>query len=156
MRNDLSCTGGHHRSVAIANAIKETEGPVLLARDSTDILLSEMNDIIEKDNLFIIASMAQLQKLFRAVYYPKVLLLSMPLMPVVEALHKFTLSYSLTILTFHEGQIIVAQNGKVISTPIEDTNYTPLSLWMGTLAMKIAAMNLYNPGKALEATFAAI
>lgn len=143
-------------SIAIANTIKETEGPVLLARDSTDILLSEMNDIIEKDNLFIIASMAQLQKLFRAVYYPKVLLLSMPLMPVVEALHKFTLSYSLTILTFHEGQIIVAQNGKVISTPIEDTNYTPLSLWMGTLAMKIAAMNLYNPGKALEATFAAI
>ncbi len=143
-------------SIAISKTIKEAPGVVLLARDTTDILLSEMNEIIEKDNLIIIASMMQLQKLLRSVYYPKVLLLSMPLMPVVEVLHKFTLSYPATILTFHQGQIIVAHEGIVKTIPIEETNYTPLSLWMGTLAMKIAAMNLYNPGQLLDSTFAAI
>lgn len=143
-------------AIAIANAIKAAKGSILLARDSTEILLSEMNDLIEKENLFVVASLAQLQKLFRAVYYPKVLLLSMPLVPVIEALHKFTLSYPLTILTFHQGLIIVANGGKVYSVPIETTNYTPVSLWMGTLATKIAAINLYNPDNALEATFSAI
>ncbi len=73
-------------AVAIADAIKSSSTPILITRDSVDLILPEMNDIIERDNLFVIASMAQIQKLFRAVYYPKVILLSMPILPVVEAL----------------------------------------------------------------------
>ena len=100
--------------------------------------------------------MAQLQKIFRAVYYPKVLMLSSPLAQVVETLHKFTLTYPATILTFHEGQILVASDGKIISTPIETTNYTPISLWSGELASRVLAMNLFTPGQPLAATAAAI
>ena len=33
-------------------------------------------------------------------------MLSAPLLNIVETLHKFTLSYPITILTFHEGNII--------------------------------------------------
>lgn len=143
-------------AIAVAKAIKETNQPVLVTRDSVDLILPEMPNIIERDNLFFVASLMQVQKLFRAVYYPKVILLSMPLVPVVEALHKFTLSYSTTILTFHQGQIIVATSGNVFTVPIEKTHYTPISLWGGTLAMKIAAMNLYNPGQKAEATLSAI
>ena len=81
----------------------------------------------------------------------------MPLMPIVETLHKFTLSYSgLTILTFHQDNIIVANGGKVITNEIQNTNFTPLSLWGGTLACKVAAMQLYNPSKPLEAAVDAI
>ena len=143
-------------TIAVAKAIKNASGPVVLARDSTDILLAEMSELIEETNLIVIASLAQLQKLFRAVYYPKVLLLSMPLIPVVEAIHKFTLSYPTTILTFHQGQIIVAGSGLVYTIPIEETTYTPISLWIGTLAAQVSAMNLYSPGKLVEATLAAI
>lgn len=143
-------------TIAVSEAIKNTEKPVLLTRDSVDLILPEMGSIIEQNNLFFVASMTQLQKLLRAVYYPKMLLLSMPLMQVVETLHKFTLSYSVTILTFHQDQIIVASGGKVVSLPLNTTDYTPISLWGGELACKIAAMNLYNPGKPLEATLSAI
>lgn len=84
------------------------------------------------------------------------IMLSQPLLPVVETLHKFTLSYPATIVTFHQNQIIVANSGDVTTTPIENTRYTPLSLWSYQLAGKIATLNLYNPNQPLKATTAAI
>ena len=143
-------------SIAISEAIKNSDRPVLLTRDSIDLISTEMINIVERENLFIVGSMSQLQKLFRAVYYPKMILLSEPLLPVIETLHKFTLSYKVTILTFHQEQIIVAHNGNINTIPIGNTTYTPLSLWSGELAAKIALNNLYSPGKPLEATTFAI
>ena len=143
-------------AMAVAEAISSSNKPILITRDTIDLVLNDALNLIEKENLFFVGSMAQMQKLFRAVYYPKVLLLSMPILPVIEALHKFTLSYPATILTFHAGQILVANRGKVISTAIEKTLYSPLSLWSGSLAGKIVTFNLFNPSKPLEATCAAI
>lgn len=143
-------------SIAISEAIKNSDKPILLTRDSIDLVSMEMINIIERENLFIVGSMAQLQKLFRAVYYPKMILLSQPLLPVIETLHKFTLSYKTTILTFHQEQIIIANNGKINTIPIKNTIYTPLSLWNGELAAKITLNNLYTPGKPLEATTFAV
>ena len=143
-------------AVAVSEAIKKSEKPILLTRDTIDLVLNDAQDFIEKENLFFVGSMAQIQKLFRAVYYPKVLLLSMPIIPVVEALHKFTITYPCTILTFHEGQILVASHGEIISTPLEKTPYSPLTLWSGELAARIVAFNLFNQKKPLEATVSAI
>lgn len=130
--------------------------PLLLTRDSVDLLAESAAELLKHPRLFLVASMAQLQKVFRAVYYPRMIMLSQPLLPVVETLHKFTLSYPATIVTFHQNQIIVANSGDVTTTPIENTRYTPLSLWSGQLAGKIAALNLYNPNQPLKATTAAI
>lgn len=143
-------------AIAISNLITKTTIPTIVTRDAVDLISPEASNLLERPELIFVASMVQLQKLFRAAYYPKVLLLSMPLLPVIETLHKFTISYPATILTFHEGQIIVASGGRVITTPIERTNYSPISLWSGTLASNIAIMNLYNPNKPLEATVSAI
>lgn len=138
--------------VAVSNSIKNSNKPVLLTRDSIDLVAPEMSNLCERDNLFLVGSLAQIQKIFRSVYYPKVLLLSMPILPVIEALHKFTLSYPVTILTFHADQIIVATGGKIVTTPIEKTAFTPISLWAGNLAINIAANNYYSPSHPLEAT----
>lgn len=143
-------------AVAVSEAIKSTEKPILLTRDTIDLVLNDANSFVERENLFFVGSMVQMQKLFRAVYYPKVLLLSMPILPIIEALHKFTISYPCAILTFHEGKILVAFGGEVVSTPIEKTPYSPLTLWSGELSARIAAFNLFNPKKSLEATVAAI
>lgn len=143
-------------TTAIAKLIQHTSVPIYLTRDTIDIATDDATSWIEQNNINLIASLAQLQKLFKSVYFPKMLLLSQPLLPVVEALHKFTLSYPCCITTFHEGQIITAYDGQVIATPIKNTNYTPISLWTGTLTANITALNLYNPGKPLQASAAAI
>ncbi|MBR0431734.1 hypothetical protein IJK16_01905, partial [Candidatus Saccharibacteria bacterium] len=83
-------------------------------------------------------------------------LLSMPITQLAEALHKFTLSYPTTIVTFHVGQIVVAAKGQVISVPITNTNYSQLTIWQGQLASNIATLNFYNPNQPLESTVAAL
>lgn len=143
-------------AIALTKTLKETTKPVILARDSIDILADSAEDFIEKGNITIIASMAQLQKLFRALLYPKMIMLSSPLMPIVETLHKFTLSYPVTILTFHQEKIIVASGGKIITTPLAETEYSPIGLFVGNLPSKIAALQLFTPGKPLESTHSAL
>ena len=76
--------------------------PLILTRDAVDLLAPEAASWLLRPATFIVASMLQLQKLFRAVYYPRMILLSQPLLPVLETLHKFTLTYPVTLLTFHE------------------------------------------------------
>lgn len=144
-------------SDAIAQTLKSsTIHPLLITRDAVDLLAPTAGQILGHPQLFIVASMVQLQKIFRAVYYPKMIMLSQPLIPVVETLHKFTLTYPTTILTFHQDNIIVANHGDITTTHLVDTEYSPISLWAGQLAARIAALNLFNPHKPLGATTAAI
>lgn len=146
-------------AIAISDAIKQsisTPKPLLVTRDAADLLSTSADLILNRDQVFLVVSMLQLQKIFRAVYYPKMIMLSQPLIPIIETLHKFTLTYGVTILTFHESHIIVANHGNVVTTPLANTDYSPINLWSGQLAAKVAALNLFNPNKPLEATSAAI
>ena len=143
-------------AIAIASLLKSSVTPVVLARDTIDLVSESADEFIEKDNLTVIATMAQLQKLFRNLFYPKMILLSSPLLAVVEILHKFTLSYPITIFTFHDGHIIIAKNGNIITTDIKNTKYSPIGLFVGNLASKITALQLFNPQKKIEATQSAI
>lgn len=142
---------------AIRSAVENSDRPLIVTRDAVDITISNgMEKLLLNNNLVFLASMAQLQKLFRAIYYPKVLLLSQSLLQVADALHKFTLSYPAKIVTLHNGQILVAGNGEVSVVPMDKTNYTAISFWNGELASKIAAMNLFTPNNFTKATVAAI
>lgn len=141
---------------AIAKLIQKTTSTLFITRDSIDLITPHAQNIIERPQVCYIASLAQLQKLFRALYYPKMIILSMPLLQLVEVLHKFTLTYPCTIVTFHEEKLLVAHDGQVISTPITNTKYSPISLWSGNLASNITAFNLYNPSQPLQATTAAL
>ena len=129
----------------------------LITRDSIDLITENKPEkALMNENVIWFISMAQLQKLLRSVYYPKMLLLSQSLVQVAEVLHKFSLSYPAKIITFHSGQILVAENGLVKAVPLEKANYSPITLWSGELAAKIVGMNLYNPNRFLEATINAI
>ncbi len=143
-------------AIAISDAITASETPLLVTRDAVDLLAPTAAQLLSRPHIFLVASMLQLQKIFRSVYYPRMIMLSQPLVPAIETLHKFTLSYDATILTFHEDNLIVTSHGDLTTTRISDTSYMPLTLWSGQLAAKIAALNLYNPNKPLEATTAAI
>lgn len=141
---------------AVSALCRAYAGPLVVARDSLDLLTTNASSLVMRPHTTLVTSLAQLQKLFRALYYPKMLLLTAPLMSVVEALHKFTLSYPVTLLTLHEGQILTVAGGEVISTPLGDTDYSPLGLWNGELATRVAAYQIFCPEQELAATTAAI
>lgn len=138
---------------AIATACDLAEKPLYVTRDAVDLVAESATDaLLMNENLVFFASVSQLQKLFRAVYYPKMILMSSSLIQVAEALHKFTLSYPVSIITFHNNQILIAKNGNINAVPLENTHLTPLNLWTGELVAIIAALNLYNPNNFLAAT----
>lgn len=127
-------------------------GPLTVTRDAIDLIKNSSRTLVERPNTLVIASFSQLQKLFQAVYYPKVLTFSMQLTNLVEALHKFTITYPITIAVLHRETFLIASDGKVITTPWED----PMLIWRGAVASKAATYWLWNPGKPLDATAAAI
>ena len=143
-------------AIATVEALKLSGKPTVITRDAIDLITSEATNLIEHPGLILIASMAQLQKLFRTLYYPKMLMLSAPIQQIEETLHKFTLSYPCTILALHEGQLITAHGGRTTKTPLNKTPYTAVSLWSGQLACRVAALNLWNPNRPLDATVAAL
>lgn len=140
-------------SKAITGASATAEKMTLLTRDTVDLAAeNEIDKLLMNENIILLATMPQLLKIFRAVYYPKMLLLSEPLMQVAEALHKFTLSYPVSIVTLNEGQILVASEGIIKAVALERTGYSALTLWNGELAAKIVAINIYTPNSFIKAT----
>jgi NAD(P)H-hydrate repair Nnr-like enzyme with NAD(P)H-hydrate dehydratase domain len=127
--------------------VQDFKGQLTITRDSVDLLKNASASVVERPNTLLVASFAQLQKLFQAVYYPKILTFSMQLAQLVEALHKFTITYPVTITTFHADQLIVAHSGEVTTTPWDN----PMAIWKGDVATKAAAYWLWNSKKPLEA-----
>lgn len=142
---------------AVAGACKSSEKLTLITRDAADLIIENSPErLLMNEHLVFFVSMVQLQKLLRAVYYPKMLLMSQSLVQVVDILHKFTLSYPVSIVTLHNGQVLVAKNGIVKALPLEHTGYSPITFWNGELPARLVAMNLFSPNKFIEASVCAM
>ena len=142
---------------AVVGACADSKKPLLITRDAVDLVADNITEqLLMNENLVFLASMPQLIKLFRAVYYPKMLLLSQSLVQVADALHKFTLSYPVSIITLHSEQILIAKNGMVKAIALSKSGYSPLTFWQGEVASKILAFNLYNPNQFVDATTSAV
>lgn len=125
---------------------KDYSGPLTITRDAFDLFKQTLDTLVERDQTLLVVSFAQLQTLFRSVYYPKILTFSMQLQQLVEALHKFTITYPVTVVTFHQSHLIVAHAGTVTTTPWEN----PMAIWRGSVATKASVYWLWNPNKPLE------
>jgi hypothetical protein len=113
-------------------------------------------NFIEKPTITIFTTLTTLQKLFRTLYYPRPILLSMPLLAIIETFHKFTITYPTTIITLHQDTVITAGRGTVITTPLRNTPYTPITLWSGPLAVKISACQIWHPTHPLASATTAL
>ena len=139
-------------AVLYENFVREYVGPLVITRDAIDLIKNSAAQLVERPNTLLIASFAQLQKLFQTVYYSKVLTFSMQLTNLVEALHKFTISYPISIAVFHKDILLVASGGEVTTTPC--TN--PMEIWKGKTASIAAVYWLWNPNKTLESVTASL
>ena len=133
-------------TVMLAEFLRTMTKPVFITRDAVDAVIPEVADwsMLREAETFMLLTMSQLQKMMRIMYYPKIITLSMPTNQLVETLHKFTISYGMTIATYHNEQIIVAEQGNVITQPITNTGWTQLTLWDGALAVRAALARQWN------------
>lgn len=121
--------------------------PVTITRDAFDLVKQSAPQIVQRPDTLMVLSFSQLQKLFQAVYYPKVLTFNIQLAQLVEALHKFTITYPVGLMVLHKEHLLVAFDGQVSSTDWQK----PLEIWRGTVATKAAGYWLWNPSSLFEA-----
>jgi ADP-dependent NAD(P)H-hydrate dehydratase / NAD(P)H-hydrate epimerase len=126
--------------------LRTYEGPLTITRDAIDLVKNNPQALAERPNTLLVLSFAQAQKLFQSLYYPKILTFSMQLTNLVEALHKFTITYPTAMVLLHKDTLLVASHGEVTSTPW--TN--PMAIWRGHTASLAASYWLWNRAKLLE------
>lgn len=139
-------------AIVYEDFLQDYTGPLTITRDAIDLIKHSSQTLIERPDTLLVVSFAQLQKLFQLVYYPKVLTFSMQLTNLVEALHKFTITYPVSIATLHKDQLLVANAGDVTSTPWDN----PMAIWRGNTAAKATSYWLWNPQKPIEAITASL
>ena len=139
-------------SIVYEDFIREYHGMLTITRDAIDLVKNSSMELVERPNTLIIASFAQLQKLFQTVYYPKVLTFSMQLTNLVEAIHKFTITYPISIAVLHQDTLLVASGGQVTSTPYKNA----MKIWRGETATNAAVYWLWNSSKTLESVTASL
>jgi hypothetical protein len=138
-------------AVVVEEFIGQQTGKLVVTRDSIDLVAHLPSLLLERPNTALLLSFAQLQKLFRNSYYPKILTFSLPLNAAVEALHKFTITYPVCVGTLHQDNFIAAYDGQVMTTELKNTKYNQLSIWNGEVAVKLALYEVWNPNQWLAA-----
>lgn len=139
-------------ALAYEQFITTYEGPLTVTRDSVDLVKNAAHLLVDRPRTLIVASFAQMQKLLQAVYYPKIMTFNLPLLQIVQIMHKFTITYPCTIAMLHKDHLIIAHDGEVIT---QEWN-APLRIWRGETATRMASYWLWSPDKPLEAAAAAI
>jgi hypothetical protein len=139
-------------AIVYEDFLQNYTGPLTITRDALDLIKNGSQMIVDRPDTLLVISFAQLQKLFQSVYYPKVLTFSMQLSNLVEALHKFTITYPVSLMVLHKEFLVIAQAGTVTTTAWGN----PMAIWRGTVATKAAAYWLWNPGNTLLAATASL
>ena len=139
-------------SIVYEELIKKSEIPVVLTRDAIDLVQNGLQEILDNSRVVFVASLAQVQKIFRAIYYPKMITFSIQLAQLVETLHKFTITYPVTICVFHADNLIIAYSGEVVTQKWD----APMAIWRGTVGSRAASYLIWSPKTPLAAISTAI
>lgn len=150
----LAGDAGRNSETAIVyeNFIRTYSGPLTLTRDAVDLIKNDSQSLVARPNTLLVVSFAQLQKLLQAVYYPKILTFSMQLTNLVEAVHKFTVTYPVGLMVLHKDQLVMAFDGQVVTQPWENA----MAIWRGSVAASAASYWLWNPNQPLESMAASL
>ena len=88
---------------------------VTVARDAVDLVIYGAETILNRPKCNLVVSLSQLQKLAKAVYYPR-------------------------IISFHGDNLFVANGGQVVSQPFDE----PMRVWNGEIPTRAAAWLVWH------------
>ena len=141
-------SGRNSETAMLFEGLLNSDRPMTITRDAVDLLRSVAPKMVSRPSTTLVLSFAQLQKLFQAVYYPRMLSFSMQLSLLVDALHKFTITYPCLVVTYHQNHLVVAFSGRVVTQEYDD----PMRIWRGSVATNSASYQLWTPKNPFEAT----
>ncbi len=132
-------------AVLLEDFVQKYSGPLTVTQDALDYFRTLPKLILHRKDTTILASLAQLQKLFIYSELMTPITHGMTMQQLVEALHELTLEIPSCVVTVHNESIYVAYDGRVVTQPFD------LQVWRVVVAAKSSVFWMQNPNKPLEA-----
>lgn len=120
-------------------------GLLTITHDAVDYFREHPLLLVDREKTLIVATIAQLQKIFINTPTITPITFSMSVMQLVEALHEYTLQHPVTLMTKHNDLLFVAYAGNV-STTKHTAEY-----WRTEMSTRASVYWLQNPTKPFEA-----
>lgn len=134
-------------AILLEKYINKYNGNIIATKDSIEYFYNQPESILDRDGAVVVLNLSQLQKLGTASKFETPFILGMGLLLLIQALHEFTLIHKATVVTKELGNILVAKDGQVTSTKVQEGN----DLWQVETAAKAGVFFIQNPNKPLEA-----
>jgi hypothetical protein len=138
-------------AILLEKFLEKYTGQLTLTKDAVDYFTPSPLPLLQRENVSLVLSFAQLQKLATQAGFHKAFTFNIDLLRLVDTLHEFTNQYHLNIVTKHLENTFVATNGQVSSTKLDPD----VSIWRIKTASHTATWWLQNPTKPFEALTAA-
>ena len=135
-------------AIVIEKILTTYQGQVTLAKDAADYGVNLAKLVCDRPQTLLVLTIAQLQKLFQAMGWPKPITFSMDLLQLIDQLHEFTSQHPVTILVKHLEVFVVAVEGQVTTSPAPAD---PEELWRVKTAAQAATRWLQNAQQPLAA-----
>lgn len=124
-------------------------GQCIITRDSLDVLTEQSNLLLGQQNITIVASFAQLQKITQKSGEEIPLTYKMSLEQIVRYLHNFSEKHPASIASLHNGQLIVASGGRVSTTKLLFDEKTDQK-WRTAFSSIASCYQTWYPNKPFE------
>jgi NAD(P)H-hydrate repair Nnr-like enzyme with NAD(P)H-hydrate dehydratase domain len=134
-------------AIVLERFLDKFSGQVTITKDAADLIVQQPLSILQRPNTLLVLSSGQLKRLGISAHFPRAFTSSAALLQVIENLYEFTKRYTCTIITRHNGQYIVAMDGKISTTQPE----TEQAIWRLHVAAEAATWWLQQPTKSFEA-----
>ncbi len=139
-------------AILLEKFLSKSSLPVVLTKDSVDYYNHMPEVLLKRPKTVLVITIAQLQRLTKALAYPKAVRFSMDLLPLVELLHELSVKYPASIVIKHNNYLLVAVKGQVSSTKLDK----PLPIWRVKTAAAVGVWWLQNSTKPFEALTTAV
>lgn len=135
-------------AILLEKFLSKQAGLSILTKDAADYAINLTATLTNRQNTYLVISVAQLQKLFITAKSPFAITFSMDLLHMVDALHGFTEKHSIGLIVKHLDMVFAAKNGQVSTTPTDLDNEEN---WRVAAAAQASVWLLQNPAKPFEA-----
>lgn len=139
-------------AITLESFLAKYPGKTILTNDAVDYVTSSPKTALNRSDTLLVLSFSQLQRLAQAARTTQAITFSMDLLHIVEWLHQFTRTYKMALIVKHLDQILVALDGQVSTTKINNDQ----KIWRARTAATASVWWLQHPNKPFEALTAAI
>jgi len=138
-------------AIVIEKFLDKSQAQVTLTKDSVDYFSHLAVKLFKRPKTTLVITMAQLQRLIKDMAMTKSVSFGMDLLALVDLLHEITLQYPIQLIVKQNTQLIVAANGLVSTTAVQE-----MPIWRVKTAAMASVWWLQNPSKPFEALTTAI